>query len=113
MNPPVKMLLIYVDESDIWGDAHTPLYEALVRRMRQLEIAGATVQTGIMGFGSHHKIHRKRLFGVSDDRPISISVVADEDLLREKLIPAIRPMIAEGLILLLDVEVIPGALPDG
>ena len=35
MNPPVKMLLIYVDESDIWGDAHSRLYEAIVRRMRQ------------------------------------------------------------------------------
>lgn len=106
-----KLLIILVDESDTWGE-HS-LYEVITRKLELLEAPGATVQAGIMGFGSHHKIHRKRLFGVSDDRPISISVVADEDLLREKLIPAIRPMIAEGLILLLDVEVIPGALPDG
>jgi len=106
-----KLLIILVDESDTWGE-HS-LYEVITRKLELLEAPGATVQAGIMGFGSHHKIHRKRLFGVSDDRPISISVVADEDLLREKLIPANRPMIAEGLILLLDVEVIPGALPDG
>ena len=99
-----KLLLILVDESDTWGE-HS-LYEVITRKLELLEAPGATVQAGIMGFGSHHKIHRKRLFGVSDDRPISISVVADEDLIREKLVPAIRPMITEGLILLLDVEVI-------
>ena len=106
-----KLLLILVDESDTWGE-HS-LYEVITRKLELLEAPGATVQAGIMGFGSHHKIHRKRLFGVSDDRPISISVVADEDLIREKLVPAIRPMVTEGLILLLDVEVISGDFHEG
>ena len=105
MNPPVKMLVIYVDESDIWGDAHTPLYEAIVRRLRQLEIAGATVQTGIMGFGSHQKVHHKRLFGISDDRPITITAIDSESKLR-KIVPEIRQMVREGLIALVDVELI-------
>ncbi|MCU1339019.1 MAG: hypothetical protein JWO19_4600 [Bryobacterales bacterium] len=104
-NVQQKMLIILVDESDTWGE-HA-LYEGITRRLEHLDAPGATVQAGIMGFGSHHKIHRKRLFGVSDDRPISISVVAEETFLREKLIPAVRPMVAEGLILLLDVEVVP------
>jgi PII-like signaling protein len=99
-----KMLIILVDESDTWGEH--PLYEGITRRLERLEAPGAMVQAGIMGFGSHHRIHRKRLFGVSDDRPVSITVVAEESLLREKVIPGIRPMVAEGLILLLDVEVI-------
>jgi len=99
-----KMLIILVDESDAWGEH--PLYEGITRKLEHLEAPGATVQAGIMGFGRHHKIHRKRLFGVSDDRPISISVVADESLLRDKVIPAVRPMVGEGLMLLLDVEVI-------
>ena len=68
---------------------------------------GATVQAGIMGYGSHGHIHRKRLFGVPDDRPISIAVVATESELREKIIPAIRPMVTEGLMFVQDVEVIP------
>jgi PII-like signaling protein len=105
MNPPVKMLVIYVDESDIWGDAHTPLYEAIVRRLRQLEIAGATVQTGIMGFGRHQKVHHKRLFGISDDRPVVITAVDSEVKLR-KVLPEIRGMVQEGLIVMLDAEFI-------
>ena len=36
MNPPVKMLIIYVDESDVWGDAHTPLYEAIVLKAMRI-----------------------------------------------------------------------------
>ena len=104
MTPPTKMLLIFVDESDQWDEV--PLYEAILRRLVKFEISGATVQVGVMGFGSHHRIHRKRLFGVSDDRPVTIIVVDDEEKLR-KAIPEIRPLVKEGLLLLTDVEVIP------
>jgi PII-like signaling protein len=97
------MLIIYVDESDIWGGSQTPLYEAIVRRLRQLSIAGATVQFGVMGFGSHQKVHRKRLFGISDDKPVIITTVDNEDKLRQVL-PEIRGMVQEGLLVLLDVE---------
>ena len=100
-----KMLLVFVDETDLWEEL--PLYEAIVRRMMRLEVSGATVQAGIMGFGSHAKVHRKRLFGVSDDRPITILAVDSEEKLR-RVIPEIRSMIKEGLILLTDVEVVTG-----
>ena len=105
MNKPAKLLMILVDETDMWRDL--PLYDAICRKLVHLEAPGATVQAGIMGFGSHQIIHRKGLFGVSDDRPISISVVAPEELLRSKIIPAIRPMVRDGVIFLMDVEVIP------
>src|ERR1700757_1126060 len=104
MNPPVKMLVIYVDESDMWGGAQ-PLYEAIVRRLPQLSIAGATGQFGIMGFGSHQKVHHKRLFGISDDKPVVITTVDNEEKLR-KVLPEIRGMVREGLMVLLDVEFI-------
>jgi len=97
--------MILVGETDTWGEH--PLYEAITRKLVQLEAPGATVQAGIMGFGSHHHIHRKRLFGVPDDRPVSISVVAGEEFLREKIIPGVQPMLREGLMMLLDVEQLP------
>ncbi len=104
MTPPNKMLMIFVDESDQWEDV--PLYEAILRRLVKFDIAGATVQIGVMGFGSHHRIHRKRLFGVSDDRPVTIMVIDDESKLRNA-IPEIRPLVKDGVLLLTDVEVIP------
>jgi PII-like signaling protein len=103
MTPPVKMLLIYVDETDLWETG--TLYEAIVRRLRQLGVSGATVQTGIMGFGSHGKVHHKRLFGISDDKPVTITVVDNESLIRQVL-PEIRGMVREGLMVLLDAEVV-------
>lgn len=101
MNSPVKMMLIYVDENDTWGT--TPLYAAIIRRLRQLGAAGATAQTGMMGFGSHQQVHHKHLFGVSDDRPVIVSVVDSEAKLRE-ILPEIRAMVKEGLVVLLDAE---------
>src|SRR5215472_3777561 len=103
MRPPIKMLQVFVDETDLWH-AH-PLYEAIVRRLRQAGLAGATAHQGIMGFGSHMKVHHKRLFGVSDDRPVVITVVDNEHKIRE-ILPEIRAMVKEGLVVLVDAEVI-------
>ena len=98
-----KLLTICFDETDSYGDV--PLYEAIVQRLVQLGIAGATVHRGIMGFGPNGLVHRKRLFGVSDDRPIIITVVDKE----EKLLPILaemRQMVAEGPIFLQDVTMV-------
>ena len=110
MTPPIKMLLIYVDDTDLWHAQ--PLYEAIVRRLRQAGIAGATAQHGIMGFGSHGKVHHKRLFGISDDKPVVITVVDEEARLRA-IIPEIRIMVKEGLMVLVDAEVIEKAAEPG
>jgi PII-like signaling protein len=100
---PAKLLVIFIDETDTWNN--TPLYEAIVRRLRQLNVAGATVHIGVMGYGSHGTVHHKHLFGVSDDRPVTISVVENAEKLRS-ILPEIRPMVREGLIMLSDVEVV-------
>ena len=103
MLQPVKLLLIFVNETDRWHD--TPLYHAIVQRLRHLDIAGATAHAGILGFGHHKRLHHKGLLGVSDDRPITITVVDEEHKLRAVL-PEVREMVKEGLILLLEAELI-------
>jgi PII-like signaling protein len=100
---PAKMLLIFIDQTDTWQNA--PLHEAIVRVLEHNGIAGATVLSGIMGYGIHRRIHRRGLLGVSDDKPLTIAAVDTEEKLREVLL-AIRPMIREGLIGLTDFEVI-------
>ena len=100
---PAKMLLIFIAETDMSGEV--PLYEAVLRRLLALDVSGATVNAGVMGFGSHRAIHRKRLFGVADDRSITITCVDAEAKLRS-VVPQIRPMIKDGLVLLVDVEVL-------
>lgn len=103
----MKLLLIFVKETDTWRDG--PLYQALVQRLRQLDIAGATAQAGIMGFGRHHRVHHKGLFGISDDRPVTIAAVDDDDKVRAAA-RDIRTMAPEALIIVVDAEEVGGRM---
>lgn len=104
-----KALVIFVDETDMWQESR--LYEVIVVALQRHGIAGATVNSGLMGYGRHRRIHRKGLFGVSDDRPVTIIAVDTEENIRAVL-PTIVPMVREGLVMLQDAEVIStGAAP--
>ncbi len=97
-----KMLRIHFGEDDKWQNK--PLYEAIVIKCRELDIAGATVFRGIEGYGASTLIHKRHLLR-SSDRPIMVSVIDTEDKIRT-LIPALDEMVDEGLIAMSDVEVI-------
>ena len=109
MNAPVKMLLVFVNEVDhLHG---LPVYQALVQRLRQLEIAGATAVAGLMGFGRHHRVHHRGLFGISDDRPFVVVAVDEEAKLRAAL-PEVRAVAGDDLVLLVDAEIAGTERPD-
>jgi PII-like signaling protein len=96
-----KALVILLPETDRWNEI--PLYEAVVRRLNHLEISGASVFRGIMGFGATHHVHSGHLFGVSDDRPVSIWVIDTEERLRAA-VPELRKMAPNRVMMLMDVE---------
>jgi PII-like signaling protein len=98
-----KMLMIFVDETDMWQDER--LYEVLVRALFKRNVAGATVVHGFMGYGMHRHIHKKELLGISDERPVLILAIDEEERLRQA-IPDLIPLVKEGLINLVDTEVI-------
>jgi uncharacterized protein len=98
-----KMLRIHFGEDDKWHGK--PLYEAIVTRCRELDIAGATVFRGIEGYGASSLIHKKHLFRLSSDSPIMVSVVDTEEKIKN-LLPVLDEMVNEGLIAMSDVEVI-------
>ena len=99
MSSPVKVLVVFVDETDMWDNL--PLYEVIIKKLAKHKIAGATAVEGIMGYGAHGKLHKRGLFGVSDDKPIVIISVDHEEKLL-KAIPDIQPLVEEGLIRMLD-----------
>jgi len=98
-----KMLRIHFGEDDKWHGK--PLYEAIVQKCRELDIAGATVFRGVEGYGASSLIHRSHLLSRSSDLPIMVSVI-DEDSKVRKLLPFLDDMVDEGLIAMSDVEVI-------
>ncbi len=97
------LVRIYIGEADTWHGQ--PLYEAIVRLLREREIAGATVLRGIEGFGKAAHVHTTRILRLSEDLPVLIEVVDEEARLRAVL-PELDAMVEDGLITLEPVEVI-------
>ena len=77
-------------------------------------IAGATVLRGIEGFGANAHLHTTRILRLSEDLPILIEVVDQEDRVRA-ILPDLDEMVGDGLITLEKVEVLAyrGSGPSG
>lgn len=98
-----KMLRVYVDEDDRWEGE--PLYEAILKTLRMMDVAGATVYRGVMGYGAGHRLHKSGFLGLSHNLPIMVTVVDSEEQVR-RAVAALDEMVGEGLVVLSDVEVI-------
>ncbi|HOI43018.1 MAG TPA: DUF190 domain-containing protein [Elusimicrobiales bacterium] len=98
-----RLLRIFIGESDK-ADGR-PLYEAIVLKARELNLAGATVLRGIMGFGADSRVHTAKLLELSEDLPVIIEMVDVKENL-DKLMPFLDEHVREGLITLEDVKVI-------
>lgn len=99
---PALRARIYIGESDHHDGQ--PLYEAIVRLLRERGVAGATVLRGIEGYGHAARLHTDRILRLSGDLPILIEVVDREETLRAVL-PEVDAMVKGGLITLDHVEV--------
>jgi len=97
------LVRIYIGESDQWRGK--PLYQAIVELLRERGLAGATAIRGIEGFGANAHLHTTRILRLSEDLPVLIEVVDQEDRLRA-ILPELDGMVEDGLITLERVEVI-------
>jgi len=88
-----KLLKIFIGEPDKWhGES---LYHAVLKRVKEQGLAGATIDRGIEGFGANSRVHTSR-----------IEVIDKEEMISQ-LLEIIEPMITEGLIVIMhDVEII-------
>lgn len=97
------LLRIFIGESDSYkGKA---LYEHIVYTARELHIAGTTVLRGIMGYGANSKIHTAKILRLSEDLPIIIEIVDDEENIK-KLLPYLDESITNGIVTMEKVKVI-------
>lgn len=97
------LLRIFIGESDKYNSK--PLYEQIVLKARGLNLAGATVLRGIMGFGADSRMHSAKFLDLSIDLPIIIEIVDTKENI-EKLLPFIDETVTEGLVTLEDIKVI-------
>lgn len=97
-----KMLRVHVGANDTWEGE--PLWEALVKRFHQLDLAGATVYRGLEGYGASGRIHRRAAWR-SADEPITVVAVDSAEKI-EKALPYLDQMVGSGLVAISDVDVI-------
>ena len=98
-----KLLRIFIGETDQCNG--TTLYEAIVLKARELNLAGATVFRGIMGYGAGTRIHSIKLLRLSEDLPVMIEIVDSEDNIN-KILPFLDETVKEGLITMESVQII-------
>lgn len=99
-----KMLRIIISEDDKW-EGEEPLYEAIVKRLIMMDIAGATVYKAIAGYGPHRRYHKKK--NLAKDRDLSVQILAiDKEENINKVLPALDDMVGEGIVVVTDVNVI-------
>ncbi len=97
------LLRVFIGETDSYNGM--ALYEQIVLEARKLNLAGATVIRGIMGYGANSRIHTAKLLRLSEDLPIIIELVDTEENLN-KIRAFLDETVKEGLITIEKVKVI-------
>ncbi len=102
--PENAMLLrIFVGEDD--RHEHTPVYEAIILKAREMHMAGATVLRGPMGFGQSSRLHTAKILRLSGDLPVIIEIVDAKDKI-DGFLEVLEELMPSGLVTLEKVRVV-------
>jgi uncharacterized protein len=97
------LLRIMIGEND--RHKGRPLYEAIVLKARELDIAGATVVRGIMGYGADSRMKSIHILDLSTDLPIIIEIVDKPERI-DTLMPFLDETVQEGMVTMETVKVV-------
>lgn len=97
------LLRVFVGEDD--RHEHQPLYEAIVLKAREMELGGATVLRGPMGYGHSSRLHTAKILRLSEDLPFIVEIVDSEDKINAFL-PVLDAMMTSGLVTIERVQVL-------
>jgi hypothetical protein len=97
------LLRIFFGEDD--KHERLPLYEAIVLKAREMQLAGATVLRGQAGYGHSSVIHTAKILRLSGDLPIVVEIVDSEQKINDFL-PVLEEMMSTGLVTIEKVQVL-------
>jgi PII-like signaling protein len=97
------LLRIFLGEADELGGE--PVYQKIVLKAREMNLAGATVLRGPLGFGRSSHLHATATFRLSTDLPIVIEIVDSEEKIHEFLV-AVEGIVGAGLITMEKIQAI-------
>lgn len=98
-----KILRIYIDNEDKINGK--PLWQELLKKVKELGLAGATIFKGVAGIGAHSEIKSFSVFVLSQELPIVIEIIDSEAKIKSFL-DTTDDMIQEGMVTITDTQVI-------
>ena len=97
------LLRIYFGEDDKYE--RRPLFEAIVLKAREMQLGGATVMRGHIGFGHSSRIHTTKILRLSQDIPIVVEIVDSQQKI-DAFLPVLDRMMSSGLVTIEKVQVL-------
>ena len=91
------LLRIFFGEDDRYE--HRPLHEAIVLKAREMQLGGATVLRGHIGFGHSSHIH------TSQDLPVIVEIVDAQSKI-DAFLQVLDSMMSSGLVTIEKVQVL-------
>ncbi len=98
-----KLLRIFVDLEDKYEGR--PLWEYILRLVKENGLAGATVFKAAAGIGAHSELRTFSVWRLSQNLPVVVEIIDREEKIREFL-KVLDGILEEGLVVLEDVEVV-------
>jgi PII-like signaling protein len=92
---------LFFDEDDRYEGK--PLHQHVLRYLMHEKIAGASLFAALMGYGVKHRLHEPRRLSGSDEGPLLLVFIDEEDRVRAVL-PYLKEVVREGLIVVRTVE---------
>jgi PII-like signaling protein len=97
------LLRIFIGEDDKHN--RLPLYEAIVLKAREMQLGGATVLRGHIGFGHSSHLHTTKILRLSQDLPVIVEIVDSQEKI-DAFLPALDEMMGSGLVTMEKVQVL-------
>jgi uncharacterized protein len=97
------LLRIFFGEDDKFNNR--PLHEAIVLKAREMQLGGATVLRGHIGFGHSSRIHTSKILRLSQDLPVVIEIVDSQSKI-DAFLPVLDEMMTSGLVTIEKVQVL-------
>lgn len=97
------LLRIFFGEDDKFNNR--PLHEAIVLKARELQLGGATVLRGHVGFGHSSRIHTTKILRLSQDLPVVVEIVDSQSKI-DSFLPVLDEMMTSGLVTIEKVQVL-------
>ena len=98
-----KLLRIFVDLEDKYEGK--PLWEYILKLVKEKGLAGATVFKAAAGIGAHSELRTFSVWRLSQNLPVVVEIIDREEKIREFL-KVLDEILEEGLVVLEDVEVV-------